>query len=195
MPVSEEANELLTNDPFALLVGMVLDQQIPLEKAFNSPFELKQRLGGKLDAATIAAFDPQELVTLFARPPALHRFPTANAQRVQKLAAIIVDEYDGEAERVWTEAKTGAELLRRVRALPGFGDQKARIFVALLGKQLGVRPKGWQEASTPFGDRDTTMSIADIRDEHSLAAVRKWKQDKKAAAKAEAKTSQGETEK
>lgn len=179
-----EADRLVSEDPLALLIAMVLDQQIPLERAFSSPRDLKQRLGGNLDPAEIADMDPDRLVTVFSERPALHRFPAANAKRVQDLCRIIVDEYDGSAEAVWTTASSGQELLRRVRALPGFGEQKARIFVALLAKQLGVRPKGWQEAAGKFGEKGSFLSVADITDSTSLGKVRAYKQQMKAAAKA-----------
>ena len=181
-----EADALLAKDPLALLIGMVLDQQIPLEWAFRGPLTLKERLGGRLDAAEIAAMDPDELTKAFAGPPAVHRFPAANAKRVQALCRILVDEYGGRAAKVWTGAADGADLLRRVKALPGFGDQKARIFVALLGKQLGVQPPGWQESAGPYGFEGSFMSVADIVDGESLARVRRYKQEKKAAAKAAA---------
>ncbi|MDP9070958.1 MAG: Fe-S cluster assembly protein HesB [Actinomycetota bacterium] len=178
------ADELLSRDPLALLIGMVLDQQIPLERAFKSPYDLQQRLGGRLDAAHIAGMDPEELAELFARPPALHRFPSSNAKRVQELCRIVVERYGGRADGVWRSAGDGAELLANVKALPGFGDQKARIFVALLGKQLGVRPPGWEEAAGDYGRPGTYQSVADIVDAESLARVRRFKQEKKAAAKA-----------
>ncbi len=178
------ADELLSRDPLALLIGMVLDQQIPLERAFTAPLDLKTRLGGDLDAAEIAAMDPEKLAAIFAERPALHRFPSANAKRVQELCRIVVDEYEGEAERVWLDAKDGADLYQRVKALPGFGDQKARIFVGLLGKQLGVRPPGWEAAAGKFGQPGTFMSVADIVDRDSLGRVRAYKQQLKAAAKA-----------
>lgn len=177
-----EADELLSRDPLALLIGMVLDQQVPLERAFSAPRDLKQRLGGRLDAAEIAAKDPDELAKHFAARPALHRFPAANAKRVQELCRIVADEYDGDAAAVWKEASDGNDLYRRVKALPGFGDQKARIFVGLLGKQLDIRPAGWQEAAGKFGQPDTYMSIADIVDRESLGRVRAYKQQLKAAA-------------
>ena len=142
----ETADTLLASDPLALLIGMVLDQQIPLERAFRSPADLKERLGGTLDAGAMAAMDPEELAGLFSSPPALHRFPGSMARRVQEVCQLIVDDFGGDAAAVWTTAKDGAELLANVKALPGFGEQKARIFVALLGKQLGVRPPGWEEA-------------------------------------------------
>src|SRR5271170_6314957 len=181
-----EADALLSEDPLALLIGMVLDQQVPLERAFSSPRDLRDRLGGQLDAGAIAAMDPAELAAVFSERPALHRFPASNAGRVQQLCQIIVDEYGGDAAQVWEGASSGTELLRRVRALPGFGEQKAKIFVALLGKQLGVRPKGWQEVSKPFSDKGTNFSVADITSKESLLRVRAHKAQLKAAAKAKA---------
>ena len=180
----EDADRLLSEEPLALLVGMVLDQQIPLEWAFKGPHTLKERLGGRLDAAEIAAMDPDELAKVFAQPPALHRFPTSNAKRVQELCRILVERYGGRADAVWTSAEDGPQLLAAVKALPGFGDQKARIFVALLGKQLGVRPPGWEEAAGDFAAPGTYLSVADIDGPHSLALVRRSKQEKKAAARA-----------
>ena len=138
-----------------------------------------------MDVDQIATMDPDELAKVFSSRPALHRFPGANAKRVQALAQVIVDEYDGQAERIWTTAKTGNELYRRIKALPGFGDQKARIFIALLGKQLDVRPGGWEEASEPYGAPGTTMSVADITGPASLVDVREYKRLKKAALKAD----------
>ncbi len=178
------ADKLLARDPLALLIGMVLDQQIPLEWAFKGPLMLEERLGGRLDAAEIAAMDPEELIAAFSGPPALHRFPAANAKRVQELCRIVVESYGGKPKRIWTSASDGAELLANVKALPGFGDQKARIFVALLGKQLGVQPPGWQEAAGDYGRPGTFMSVADIDGPESLSKVRRYKQEKKAAAKA-----------
>jgi len=179
-----DADRLLSEDPLALLIGMVLDQQVPLERAFSSPRELRDRLGGHLDAGEIAAMDPGELSAVFSQRPALHRFPASNAGRVQQLCQIIVRDYGGEGAHVWEGASSGTELLRRVRALPGFGEQKAKIFVALLGKQLGERPPGWQEVSQPFGDKGTHYSVADITGTESLARVRAHKAQMKAAAKA-----------
>lgn len=181
-----EADALLSDDPLALLVGMVLDQQIPLERAFSAPRDLRQRLGGQLDAGMIATMAPDKLAAVFAERPALHRFPSSNAQRVQQLCQIVVDQYGGDASQIWKGAKTGAELLKRVQALPGFGQQKAKIFVALLGKQLGVRPRGWEEASSPFGAPGTSYSVADISSQESLAKVRAHKAEMKRAAKAAA---------
>ena len=140
MPVEPEANELLTRSPLALLIAMLLDQQVTLEKAFSAPLDLTRRLGHEPSAAELAEFDPDRLAAIFSERPALHRYPKAMAARVQELARLIVEQYDGDAARVWASAGSGAELLRRVSALPGFGAQKAQIFVALLGKQLGVRP-------------------------------------------------------
>jgi uncharacterized HhH-GPD family protein len=179
-----EADKLITKDPLALLIGMVLDQQIPLERAFSSPRDLKERLGGKLDAAEIASMDPDRLAEIFAQRPALHRFPSANAKRVQELCRIVVEEYGGKPAAIWKKAADGPDLLRRVRALPGFGEQKARIFIGLLGKQLGVETPGWQDAAGKFGQSGTYMSIADITDSESLGRVRAYKQQMKAAAKA-----------
>jgi uncharacterized HhH-GPD family protein len=180
-----EADRLISDDPLALLIGMVLDQQITLEKAFTSPLDLKNRLGGgSLDASDLAAMDPDKLAAVFSERPALHRFPAANARRVQELCRILVDEYGGRAAAVWEGAADGAELYQRIKALPGFGEQKARIFIGLLGKQLGVQPPGWQEAAGKFGQPGTFLSVADIVDSESLGRVRAYKQQMKAAAKA-----------
>jgi uncharacterized HhH-GPD family protein len=181
-----DADGLLADDPLALVIGMVLDQQIPLERAFRSPYDLKERLGGTLDAAAIAAMDPDALAAVFAERPALHRFPSSMAGRVQEVCRLVVDEYGGDAAAIWTSAADGKQLLANVRALPGFGVQKARIFIALLGKQLAVRPTGWRQASTPFGDAGTHLSIADIDSPATLEKVRRHKQQMKAAAKAQA---------
>jgi uncharacterized HhH-GPD family protein len=178
------ADELLATDPLALLIGMLLDQQIPLEHAFSAPYQLQQRLGHDLDAAELANYDTDALIAIFAQRPALHRFPKAMAARVQELCLLIVERYDGDPTRVWTEAKTGAELAKRVGELPGFGKQKAQIFVALLAKQFEVRPRGWREASGVFGEDGSYKSVADIVDADSLAKVRSYKQQMKAAAKA-----------
>jgi uncharacterized HhH-GPD family protein len=178
------ADELLSKDPLALLIGMVLDQQIPLERAFSSPRDLKDRLGGRLDPSEIASMDPDNLSAVFAERPALHRFPAANAKRVQELCRIVVDEYGGKADAVWRKAADGDDLYRRVKALPGFGEQKARIFIGLLGKQLGIQPDGWDQAAGKFGQPGTYMSVADIVDTESLGRVRAYKQQMKAAAKA-----------
>ena len=184
LPIDPAANELLERNPLALLIGMVLDQQIPLEKAFSSPYVLVQRLGHEPDATELANFDPDELVAIFAKPPALHRFPKAMAARVQEACRALVDQYDGDPTVLWGGAKTGAELLKRVGGLPGFGKQKAQIMVALLGKQYGVRPAGWREAAGTYGERGAYRSVADIVDEKSLTKVREHKKLMKAAAKA-----------
>jgi uncharacterized HhH-GPD family protein len=178
-----DADALLSRDPLALLIGMVLDQQIPLEKAFTSPLVLSRRLGRDLDAREIAEHDPERLAEIFTTPPALHRFPGAMAKRVQELCRVLVDTYGGDPAAVW-DTKDAAELLRRLKALPGFGEQKAKIFLALLGKQRGVRPRGWREASAPYGEDGTRMSVADITGPDSLLAVRAYKQEAKRAAKA-----------
>jgi uncharacterized HhH-GPD family protein len=179
-----EADKLISNEPLALLVGMVLDQQVPLEWAFSAPLRLKQRLGGSLDAGRIAAMDPDKLAKVFSERPALHRFPGANAKRVQQLCQLIVDRFDGRPAAIWQTATTGDELYARVKALPGFGEQKARIFIGLLGKQLGVRPPGWEVAAGPFGQPGTYISVADIVDGASLGRVRTYKREMKAAARA-----------
>jgi uncharacterized HhH-GPD family protein len=181
-----DADELLAEDPLALLIGMVLDQQVPLERAFTAPADLQERLGGKLDPSAIADMEPDRLVELFRQRPALHRFPGSMAGRVQQLCRVVTDEYDGHAGAIWAGVKDGDELLARVRALPGFGEQKARIFVALLGKQFGVRPPGWEEASAPFGEQGSFRSVADIDSPEALITVRRHKKEAKAAAKAKA---------
>src|ERR1700729_4301333 len=186
MPVEPEANELLTRSPLALLVGMTLDQQVALERAFSAPLDLVRRLGHEPTVAELADYDPDALAAVFSERPALHRFPKAMAARVQELARIIVDRYDGDAARVWTTAASGADLAGRLTELPGFGQYKAQITMALLGKQLGVRPEGWREAAGHFGAEGSHYSVADITDQGSLAAVRDYKKQLKAAAKARA---------
>src|ERR1051326_6142437 len=157
------ADAMLRDDPLALLVGMLLDQQIPLEKAFVGPYRLAERLGvSRLDAGDLAAHDPEGFAAIFARPPAIHRFPGAMAERTQKLARAINEGYDGDAARLWTGAKDGRDLLKRVEGLPGFGKQKAQIFLALIGKQFDVRPAGWREAAGAYGEEGSTRSVADI---------------------------------
>lgn len=182
-----KADKLLSDDPLALLVGMVLDQQVPLEWAFAAPLELKKRLGGKLKAAEIAAMKPEDLVAVFVEKPALHRYPASMAQRVHELCRVVTEEYGAKAQNVWTGAADARELLGRLKKLPGFGDHKARIFLALLGKQLSVRPDGWMEVSAPFGEPGSLRSVADIVDAESLDRVRAAK----AAAKAAARQSAG----
>ncbi|MGC4933007.1 HhH-GPD-type base excision DNA repair protein [Gordonia sp. DT30] len=176
------ADELLSSDPFALLTGMLLDQQFPMERAFAGPAKIKDRFGS-LDPAAIAAADPAEFADLCATPPAIHRYGRSMAGRVQEVARAVVDEYDGDASRIWTEATSGAQLLARLRALPGFGEQKAKIFTALVAKQLGVTPDGWTEVVGDYG-KDGFRSVADVTDADSLQRVREFKKAAKAATKA-----------
>ncbi|WP_200209162.1 HhH-GPD-type base excision DNA repair protein [Micromonospora coerulea] len=184
LPIDPEANRLLERSPLALLLGMVLDQQVPMEKAFSSPYVLIQRLGHEPDARELAGYAPEALVALFAQPPALHRFPKAMAARVQEVCRVLVDRYDGDPAGLWADVADGRELLRRVGELPGFGKQKAQIFVALLGKRYDVRPDGWREAAGGYGDADAYRSVADVTDPESLRRVREFKQAAKAEAKA-----------
>jgi uncharacterized HhH-GPD family protein len=178
------ADALLESNPFALLVGMLLDQQIPLEVAFAGPKKLADRMDG-VDAREIADYDPEKFAALCSQRPAVHRFPGSMAKRIQALAQIIVDRYDGDGAAVWAAGEAdGAEVLRRLKELPGFGDQKARIFLALLGKQYGVTPEGWREAAGDYGKAGTHLSVADIVDAASLEKVRSTKKQMKAAAKA-----------
>ena len=177
------ADQLLEEDPFALLVGMLLDQQIAMEVAFAGPRKIADRLGG-IDPGLVADCDPDRFAALCAESPAVHRFPGSMAKRVQDLAREIVDSYGGDAAALWTRGEPdGAEVLRRLKALPGFGEQKARIFLALLGKQYGVSPKGWRAAAGDYGKPGTHMSIADVVDKGSLDRVRSYKKAMKAAAK------------
>lgn len=181
-----EADALNASDPLALLFGMVLDQQVPLEWAFLGPYTLTQRLHGPIDAKALADLDEETLVNVFCERPALHRYPAAMARRVYELCHLIVDEYDGDPASIWTTAADGKELYRRIKALPGFGEMKARIFVALLAKQFDVKPAGWEEQAKDYGKPGTYLSVADIVDEASLGKVRAYKAQKKAAAKAAA---------
>lgn len=177
------ADALLAANPFALLVGMMLDQQIPMEVAFAGPKKINERIGG-FDAELIAGYDPDKFVALCSETPAIHRFPGSMATRLQTLAQIIVDEYDGDAANVWTAGSPdGREVLTRLKKLPGFGDQKAKIFLALLGKQYGLKAKGWEEAAGDYGKSGIFMSVADIHDQTSLDKVRSHKKQMKAAAK------------
>ncbi len=181
----QDADALLDRDPLALLIGMLLDQQVPMEHAFWAPAELARRLGrDHLDAHVIADHDPEALIALFATPRALHRYPKAMAGRVQALCAALVETYDGDVTLVWRDATDGKELYSRLVALPGFGPQKAQIFTALLGKQRGVTPPGWREAAGGYGEDGVHKSVADVVDPASLAKVREFKQAAKAAAKA-----------
>ena len=179
----DAADEVLSNDPFALLVGMLLDQQYPMEHAFRGPWKILSRFG-TLAPDAIAAAEPEAFAELCATPPAIHRYGRSMAGRVQQLAAVVRDQYDGRAERLWVEAGDAQELNRRLLALPGFGKQKARIFVALLAKQLGVRPDGWERVAGDYAE-DGYRSVADVVDPASLQKVRDFKKEKKAAAKAQ----------
>ena len=177
----ERADQVLTDSPFALLCGMLLDQQFPMERAFAGPAKVLERFGS-LEPSEIAAADPEQFASLCSEPPAVHRFPGSMAGRLQAVAQVVVDEYDGRAERIWTEAANGKDLLRQMTALPGFGKQKAQIFVALLAKQLGVRPEGWESVVGDYS-LEGYRSVADVVDEASLEKVRAYKKEKKAAAR------------
>ncbi|MDT5285640.1 MAG: hypothetical protein QOF88_529 [Mycobacterium sp.] len=180
------ADELLESNPFALLAGMLLDQQIPMEVAFAGPKKIADRMGA-VDAREIADYDPDKFIALCSERPAVHRFPGSMGKRLQTMAQAIVDDYDGNAAALWTAGDPdGREVLRRLKALPGFGEQKAKIFVALLGKQYGVTPTGWREAAGDYGKAGTHMSVADVVDAGSLEKVRSYKKQAKAAAKAKA---------
>lgn len=179
-----EANELLDREPLALLIGMLLDQQIQIEVAFLGPKKLLDRLGS-LDANTIAEYDQEKFLALCSTPPAIHRFPGSMGKRVQALCQAIVEEYDGRAENIWSQGgPTGAEVLKRLKALPGFGEAKAKIFLALLGKQRGLKATGWQQAAGDYSAKGSFLSVADITDPASLQHVRAYKKEMKAAAKA-----------
>ena len=180
-----EADRLLTDEPLALMIGMMLDQQVPMEWAFSAPLKLKERLGGRLDAAEIAALDPAALLAAFKGPPALHRFPGSMAMRTQALCQHLVDDYGGDAAAVWVGVADGRELVRRVRALPGFGGEKSKIFTALLAKRFGVRPPGWEEAAAPFSDGEP-RSVADVDSAETLVKVRAWKKMMKAQGRSKA---------
>jgi uncharacterized HhH-GPD family protein len=180
-----EADALLNTDPLALLLGMLLDQQVPMEWAFFGPHLLKERMGGTLDAHAIATMPEDEFLVIAKGPRAIHRFPGSMGKRVQAVCQAIVAEYDGDASRIWTEAKDGDDLQRRLLALPGFGPDKTRIFIALLAKRFGVRPDGWETAAGPFAD-DTPRSVADIDGPEALAKVRSFKQAMKAQNKTKA---------
>jgi uncharacterized HhH-GPD family protein len=177
------ADKILSEDPFALLMGMLLDQQYPMEHAFRGPAKVLDRFG-TLDPAAIAAAEPESFADLCATPPAIHRYGRSMAGRVQELARHVVEVYDGDASRVWTEARNGADLMRRLRALPGYGEQKAKIFTALLAKQLDVKPSGWTKVVGDYGKKGY-RSVADVVDAESLGKVRAFKKQKKAAAAAD----------
>ncbi|HEX4906609.1 MAG TPA: HhH-GPD-type base excision DNA repair protein [Acidimicrobiales bacterium] len=178
----EAADRLLAEDPLALLLGMLLDQQVPMEWAFQAPSVLKERLGGQLDAGKIAAMGEDAVVTTFCEKPALHRYPASMGKRAHALCVALTEQYDGDAAKVWSDAPTGAELLKRLLALPGFGPDKAKIFTAVLGKRLGVQPPGWEEAAAPFSD-ENRRSVADADTPQHLEEVRAWKKMMKAKGK------------
>ncbi|WP_040744943.1 HhH-GPD-type base excision DNA repair protein [Nocardia transvalensis] len=178
-----EADKLLSSDNFALLTGMLLDQQFPMEHAFRGPQKLADRMDG-FDIRRIAETDPEEFEEIGATPPAIHRYGRSMARRVQDLARYVLENYDGKIDNLWTDGDPdGKEVLKRLKALPGFGDQKARIFLSLLGKQLGVHPDGWREAAGPYGEEGSRRSVADVTDAESLTQVREFKKKAKAAAK------------
>lgn len=175
-------DQLVLDDPFALLLGMMLDQQIPMEKAFKGPALLAERLGDRFSATSIAEMDPDELEAAFKAKPALHRFPGSMAKRCGHLARHLVEHYDGDASAIWADIPSGKALYDRLRALPGYGDEKAKIFVAILAKRFGVAPRGWKAVAGPFADRQP-RSVADIDSPDALAEVRAWKKKQKAAGK------------
>lgn len=177
----EAADRLLNTDANALLIGMLLDQQVPMEWAFMGPATLKDRLG-HLDPARIAAMDVDEFVALCCDKPAIHRFPGSMGKRLHQLCTALVEDYDGDARNIWNDAESGREIFTRLKALPGYGDEKSKIFVAILAKTQGVRHDDWRDAAGKFGD-DVPRSVADIHDEASLATVREWKKAQKAAKK------------
>ncbi len=180
-----DADALLGRSPLAALIGMLLDQQIPMEWAFKGPATIARRMGTQdLNAHEIVAFEPETFARLLSDKPAVHRYPGSMAKRIQQLCRYLVEHYDGDPEAIWRDVGSGPELLRRLEDLPGFGKQKAQIFLALLGKQLGVRPEGWREAAGAYGEPDSYRSVADITGPESLARVRAFKQETKAAAKA-----------
>jgi len=182
------SDDLLTRNPLALLIGMLLDQQIAMETAFAGPLKIEQRLGS-VDAAMLAGYDPEALVEVFRQTPAVHRYPGSMATRVQALCAAVEQDWDGDASAIWTrDEPNGAEVLRRLRALPGYGEMKAKIFLALLGKQCGFDGEGWRAASAPYGDEGTLRSVADITSPETLAKVREFKREMKAAARAAKKS-------
>lgn len=177
------ADDLLASDPLALVIGMLLDQRVPMEQAFAGPWKIQQR-AGTLDPQALADYDPVELVEVFRQTPAVHRYPSSMAGRVQTLCRVILDEWDGDAAAIWTrDDPDGPTVLQRLRALPGYGEQKAKIFLALLGKQFGFEGGQWREASAPYGQPGSYLSAADITGPAALAQVREHKKAMKAAAK------------
>jgi len=183
MPITGDpaADELLVTDPLALVIGMLLDQQVPMEWAFRGPATLRDRLG-RLDCAAIAAMPSDDLEAVFKEKPALHRYPGSMAKRTHALCVHVVEEYDGDAENIWKGVTDPAVLFERIRALPGYGDEKAKIFLAILGKRLKVAPKGWEAYAAPFSDTNP-RSVADIDSRENLERVRAWKQEQKAKGK------------
>jgi uncharacterized HhH-GPD family protein len=180
----DAADELLSRDPLALVLGMLFDQQFPMERAFAGPRLLADRLGvDGLDAAALAAEDPEKLAKAFQGPPAVHRYPGSMAARTQEVCRLLVERYGGRADALWDDVPDGATLVKRIGELPGFGAQKSKIFVALLGKQYGVTPPGWREAAGAYGEEGSRRSVADITGPESLAEVRQFKQEQKQAAK------------
>lgn len=184
----DDANELLAHDPLALLLGMLLDQQVPMTWAFKSPIVVKERLGERWSPAAIAAMDPEDVVEIFCRKPAVHRYPAAMARRFHGIAADIVEHYDGDTAAIWTTAKSGAELYRRVSSLPGFAEEKSQIFVALLAKRFDVKPRGWKAAAGAFSDTQP-RSAADVDSLPKLREVQAWKKAQKAAKKSKSEFS------
>jgi uncharacterized HhH-GPD family protein len=181
----EDADRLLAEDPLALMIGMLLDQQVPMEWAFASPAKLRRRLGGHLDATEIAAMDPEAVAAVFSEKPALHRFPGSMGKRTHALCQHLVDHYGGDAAQVWEGAVDAADLSARVEALPGFGKEKSRIFIALLAKRFGRAPDGWEAFAGPFADAQP-RSVADISSEEAVLDVRAWKKAQKAKGKTNA---------
>ncbi len=177
-----EADLLLQDDPAALLIGMLLDQQVPMEWAFKGPMTLRERLGGRLDPAEIAAMDSEAFVAICAEKPAIHRFPASMGRRIHEVCEALVADYDGDAAKLWSDGPDAVELHRRLRALPGYGEEKTKIFMAILAKRLGVAPAGWEEVASPFSD-EQPRSVADVSSEETLQAVRAWKKQMKAAKK------------
>jgi len=177
-----DADGLLNSDPLALLIGMLLDQQVPMEWAFGAPPKLKERLGGEIDAAHIASMPLEELEVVFKGPPALHRFPGSMAKRTQQVCQHLVEHHDGRADALWADDPSAPELLARLKALPGYGVEKSKIFMALLAKRFGIRPDGWEEVAAPFSD-EQRRSIADVDSPATLLEVRAWKKAKKAQGK------------
>jgi len=184
----EDANAFLVADPLGLLIGMLLDQQVPMEWAFRSPYTLSRRLGERFNPTDIAAMDPEDLVAVFVEKPALHRYPAAMARRVHELCTHLVEHHDGDAAKVWTGARSGEAVYAAIRALPGFGEEKSQIFLALLAKRFGRRPAGWETCAGAFAD-DEPRSAADVSSKETFAEVRAWKKAQKAAKRSKAEFS------